>query len=256
MRQDKIEKILKYPTKKKLLTILNGVVSLSMNKPTLDKNELSYLLGSLSNKELIIYDNYGKINNSIRDVIQYLNQLRLSIRNCYTHLFDISILAFTHANFTGSINKALEIIPDKSLKDQIGEILENKLVVYGGFHRYDKENSKLIVGTGKGSKTAERIIYYQTEATEYIAITKAGIDLLREYLSFTKLGIKAYKDLINEIETEIKEPPTPLIIPNHIKNNIPYYKINLLNIFPDYIKIMRDETAYNELKEKLQWKII
>lgn len=254
IRPEVVEKILKYPTKKKLLYLLNAIVSLSMGKPVIDREDLNYLFGTLTAKEVELYEYYGGFSNQIREVMQYLNQLRLSIRNIYTHIFNISILAYTHVNIARSINLALEVVKDNELKDSMGEVIEKNLIIYEGFHRYDKEKKKIIVGTGTKSPTTEKIKYYQNEATDYIAIAKAGIDILRESMENYKFKLKAYTDLLAEIETEIKEPPAPFIIPSNVAHSVPFYKLSLINFFPNYGMIQRDETSYNDLKEKLIWK--
>jgi hypothetical protein len=252
--------LLKAPVKKRILTAINYIASVSLGKePPFTQADYIRILDSLNTaKEVDLYNKYSEYDVAFKELLHYLNQLRIATKTHLTRLLGNFRLINTYNNFIASIKLALPEIKDKGEQLKVLKSLEENIRFYRStFYinpKIDKEihyNDILLlpdVSNSKEPSLKQTCLNDKTEIEGYYAKAKAVIDVLNETIKANRYDIKAYKEFIKEVEGEFKTP-----VESYISNAKYSKKKNNLffELFPVYSTIERDEATYQYLYDKM-----
>jgi hypothetical protein len=263
-----IKKILhKATAKDRALTLANHVADLNMGEATrLTTNEFENLVTSFqSSREIKVYNRIKEVDKCVRNVLPYLNQLRLIYHENVAYLWGCYNMAFTITVFEKILNKHVPLESNE-------QGFEAMIFPDGGqINMGCNSNGKIEIGfrptniladiisrnnTGSMPHNAlpDMINYYKKISEEGAIELKTCVTAVKDYLIREEAEINVYWRKIREIEDNMRKKGIPFEHGNNIDYN--FTKSASLNSYdttfeyPSYDDLPLNEIQYQEFSKK------
>jgi hypothetical protein len=224
--------------KERALALANHVADLNMGEPTtLSPNEFENLVTSFqSSREIKIYNRIKEIDKCVRNVLPYLNQLRLIYHEnvaylwgCYNMAFTLDFCQETINNILNHSQKPVNTTKPGRLPQAVG----NSQISL----KYNQSNQvTIIINTEPGNESIAKsfmasdikadenvllnlIKFYKQRSEEGAIELKSCIAAVKHYLVKEEAEINIYWRKIREIEDNMRSGEGPLRLRNFFNKN-------------------------------------
>lgn len=258
--------------KKRALLLANHIANISMGeKASLSANEYNTLVGSFSTAhEIRVYNRIKEVDKCIRNVLPYLNQLRILYQENTATLTGYFNLLHTCQVMEQVLNQVAAAIPDAEARRQALQTAGLEQLVFASYKLQADNSLKLDIDTQslphellsasgetdslKDELSLRRLIHiYRERAKDGMVSVRTYIQAVKDYLAFEEANINIYLHKLTEIEADMQEDRSVFtrfsaqFTGNTSQDFLPR---DPEMTYPDYITLAIDKEKYDAFKTR------